>query len=185
MSDSYKRKSYRYGLIILLNIIKVWNFTIWKRVTLLMKESLGPIIFLNIIHVWNFPIWKRVSMIFYRKKVRQAWNDYSVTFFIIWKRVIFLEKQIWIDIWVNDDIFLYVKQISSASIVNDRTKRRYKSLFPLTCWNKDRLFHKSFSICALVHFSERFYCVELWKWMNKHYHLLRTIMAHSDQICCH
>ncbi len=133
MSDSYKRKSYRYGLIILLNIIKVWNFTIWKRVTLLMKESHGPIILLNIIHVWNFPIWKRVSMIFYRKKVRQAWNYYSVTFFIIWKIVIFLEKQIWIDIWVNDDIFLYVKQIRSASIasiVNDRTKAQIQISLP-------------------------------------------------------
>ncbi len=100
MSDSYKRKSYRYGLIILLNRIKVWNLTIWKRVTLLMKESHGPIILFEYNTCVKFFLYgKEVSMIFYRKKVRQAWNDYSVTFFIIWKIVIFLEKQIWIDIW--------------------------------------------------------------------------------------
>ncbi len=133
MSDSYKRKSYRYGLIILLNIIKVWNFTIWKRVTLLMKESHGPIILLTIIHVWNFPIWKRVSMIFYRKKVRQAWNIIVWHFLLYEKEWYSLEKQIWIDIWVNDDIFLYVKPISSASIaiiVNDRTKAQIQISLP-------------------------------------------------------
>lgn len=46
---SEERKSYRLGLIVLLNIINVWNFHIGKRVT----------------------------RIFLRKKVKQAWTDYN------------------------------------------------------------------------------------------------------------